>query len=153
MTPQLLQQRQIVAQRRTDAVNGLARLSALRVERGVSPEIERDRLVAEGQSAAAAVAVFAAAIEEQYARLDLLAGRTIGFARRGISMPTGLPHSRSIDLSATPKICSADARILSSQKPFLPRAMPDLLPLCAISCLALILPGSSVSLQRLSTPC
>jgi NodT family efflux transporter outer membrane factor (OMF) lipoprotein len=98
----LLQQRRMVAARRADALAELARLSAMRVERGVSPAIERDRLLAEAQSAATAVPALTAAIEDQFARIDVLAGREVGTARRTLAEGTTLPSIAMIDLAATP---------------------------------------------------
>ena len=113
----------------------LARLSAFRAERGVSPQSERDRLVAEAQSAAAVAPVLAAAIEEQYARIDVLAGRTVGLARNELSSPANLPDTPGIDLAATPAdllrrrpdIIAADAR-LAARDAGVAAALRDRLP-------------------------
>ena len=113
----------------------LARLSAFRAERGVSPRSERDRLVAEAQSAAAVAPVLAAAIEEQYARIDVLAGRTVGLARNELSSPANLPDTPGIDLAATPAdllrrcpdIIAADAR-LAARDAGVAAALRDRLP-------------------------
>jgi len=113
----------------------LARLSAFRAERGVSPQSERDRLVAEAQSAAAVAPVLAAAIEEQCARIDVLAGRTVGLARNELSSPANLPDTPGIDLAATPAdllrrcpdIIAADAR-LAARDAGVAAALRDRLP-------------------------
>lgn len=131
----LLQQRRIVATARADALSDLARLSTLRVERGVSPRIEGDRLLAEAQSAAVAVPALTAAIEAQYARIDVLAGRAVGSARSELDTPANLPDSPRIDLGATPAdllrrrpdIIAAEAR-LASRDAGVAAALRDRLP-------------------------
>lgn len=136
VTLRLLQQRQIVAARRASALGELARLSALRVGRGVSAPIERDRLVAEAESASAIVPGIAAAIEDQYARLDVLLARSVGTSRATLSAPTGLPAAQVIDLAATPAdllarrpdviaaqatLSARDARVAAAMRDRLPR--------------------------------
>ena len=81
ITLRLLQQRNIVAERRAFTLSEQARLSAMRVERGVSPAIERDRLIAEARIARSSVPPLLAAIEDQMARIDVLVGRTVGTSR------------------------------------------------------------------------
>ncbi len=98
----LLQHRRSVATRRVAALEGLERLSALRVERGVSPPIERDRLTAETRAASAIVPSLTAAIEDQFARIDVLAGREVGTARLTMATMTDLPQADPIELEAVP---------------------------------------------------
>jgi NodT family efflux transporter outer membrane factor (OMF) lipoprotein len=102
VTLRLLQQRRIVAIARTDSLGELARLSALRVERGVAAPVERDRLIAEAEAARAVIPRFSAAIEDQFAQLDVLLARQIGTARLQLAVPTGLPKAAVLDLAATP---------------------------------------------------
>jgi NodT family efflux transporter outer membrane factor (OMF) lipoprotein len=102
VTLRLLQQRRDVAERRAAALARMETLSALRVERGVSPRIERDRLAADAQAAAAAVPALTAAIEDQFARLDVLAGRTVGTSRQDYDAPAPVPPGIVIDLAVAP---------------------------------------------------
>jgi len=79
--------------------------------------------------------VLAAAIEEQYARIDVLAGRTVGLARNELSSPANLPDTPGIDLAATPAdllrrrpdIIAADAR-LAARDAGVAAALRDRLP-------------------------
>ncbi|MBX7481665.1 efflux transporter outer membrane subunit [Qipengyuania qiaonensis] len=136
ITLRLLQQRRGVAEARAAALGELARLSALRVERGVSAPVERDRLLAELETARAVVPALQTAIEEQYARIDVLLAREIGTSRRDLAAPTGLPAARVIDLSATPAellgrrpdilaayatLVARDAGVAAAQRDRLPR--------------------------------
>jgi NodT family efflux transporter outer membrane factor (OMF) lipoprotein len=98
----LLQQRRIVAEHRARALAEMARLADLRVERGIAPAIERDRLAAEARTAAAAVPQFLAATEDQLARIDAVAGREIGTSRNALQDPAVIPAPRAIDLSLVP---------------------------------------------------
>jgi len=102
VTLRLLQQRRDVAERRAAALARMESLSALRVERGVSPQIERDRLAADAQAAAAAVPALTAAIEDQFARLDVLAGRAVGTSRREYDAPAPVPPGIAVDFAVAP---------------------------------------------------
>ena len=102
VTLRLLQQRRSIAQQRVGTLDRLAALAALRVERGISPPIERDRLIADARTATAIVPAFTAAIEDQFARIDVLAAREVGTARRELGTAAPLPLVREIDLAATP---------------------------------------------------
>ncbi|MFN3946396.1 MAG: TolC family protein [Allosphingosinicella sp.] len=102
MMLRLLQQRRAVAARRVEALAALAHLSALRVARGVSPPVERDSLAAEASSARAAVPALTAEIEEQFARIDVLAGREVGTARQSLAAIADIPGSAPIDLASLP---------------------------------------------------
>jgi NodT family efflux transporter outer membrane factor (OMF) lipoprotein len=98
----LFQERRAIAMRRSDLLDELARLSALRVERGVSPTAEFDRLSAEAQTARQGVPALDAAIEDQFARIDVLVGREVGAARRDLAATGWKALRYPVDLSATP---------------------------------------------------
>lgn len=136
ITLRLLQEREGVARGRADTLGELARLSALRVERGVSAPVERDRLAAEFETARAVIPQLEAAIEEQYARIDVLLARAIGTSRRDLAARTGLPAVRVIDLFSTPAellgrrpdilaadatLAARDAGVAAAQRDRLPR--------------------------------
>lgn len=136
VTLRLLQQRRIVAERRAEVLAEMERLSALRVEHGVSPAIERDRLTAEARTAASAVPALTAAIEEQLARIDVLAGREVGTAKRMLGTPAPMPRSATIDLALAPasllrrrpdiltaeaELAARDARVAAAMADRLPR--------------------------------
>lgn len=136
VTLRLLQQRRIVAGARFDALTELARLSALRVERGVSPAIERDRLIAESGAAKAVIPALDAAIEDQFARIDVLVARPVGTSRVELGTLAGLPTARLIDLAAVPAdilsrrpdvlaaeatLAARDAGVAAAQRDRLPR--------------------------------
>jgi outer membrane protein TolC len=98
ITLRLLQQRNIVAERRAFTLSEQARLSAMRVERGVSPAIERDRLIAEARIARSSVPPLLAAIEDQMARIDVLVGRTVGTSREELGEAQALPTLSTLPL-------------------------------------------------------
>lgn len=98
----LLQHRREVAQARATALAELARLAAIRAERGVSPAIEGHRLEAEARSAAAAAPLFDAGIAEQLARIDVLLAREVGTSARTLATLAPLPQAPSLDLSIAP---------------------------------------------------
>ncbi|MEH6702575.1 efflux transporter outer membrane subunit [Parasphingorhabdus sp.] len=136
ITLRLLQQRNIVAERRAFTLSEQARLSAMRVERGVSPAIERDRLIAEARIARSSVPPLLAAIEDQMARIDVLVGRTVGTSREELGEAQALPTAGVIDLALAPadllnrrpdilaalaSLAAQDARVAGAHADRLPR--------------------------------